>query len=211
MVYPLNPDITFVSLEKDVKGENILMFTEEDGQCYLTVIDMNTMETKQKIAYAPDLEEDKTRCYWIYEDFIIAQYLYEKAVVISIDEAGVYHVEFTIDVSDEQKARISSEEEMDSQEVIIDKQTIHPLEWISSTMTFDWNGEQILLSDSLVEKTYYRDKCGIYLAVFDKNGMQYYGEYTYSLDTGEDTSDYYNYNCRPTDADSLIVRWNKNL
>lgn len=211
MVYSLNPNIEFVTLEQDKTGEHILLFTEEQEQCYLTVIDIQTMETKQKIAYAPNIEENKTRCYWIYDDFIIAQYLYEKAVVISKDETDTYHVEFTIDVSDEEKKQIYEDmyiEETDKLQENIEVNTyIHPLEWIGGNMVFDWNGTELLLSDSLVDVTYYRGKCGFYLAVFDKNGIQYYGEYTCSLDTGDETGDYYNYNCRPTDDDSLMVYW----
>ena len=74
-------------------------------------------------------------------------------------------------------------------------------------MAFDWNGEVLVMGDSLTGESYfYNQSCGFYLAAFDKDGLAYYGEYRSSLDTGMSYDDYY-FNCMPVDSDDLQINW----
>ena len=60
----------------------------------------------------------------------------------------------------------------------------------------DFDGERLVLAQLLdiefSNEPDYRDRtsCGIQVAVYEKDGMAFFGEYRSSLDTGEDWTDH---------------------
>lgn len=179
--YPLEPSVSIVALEVDNQQENLLIFSEEGNERVLTIVDLDTMEQKQQFVYA-----DSTEAYhaYIYDDFMVVRYTWEDFVILSRNTDGIYTKEYAVNI----------EELMNLTEIYGD-------------MVFDWNGRMLLMGDSLVTNDYYYSKkCGFYLAAFDEEGLQYYGEYTSSLDTGKEYIDYY-FNCMPMNKEPLILQW----
>lgn len=183
--YGLEPG-GYVGLEVDTQQENLLVFTEDDEQFYLQVIDLDTMKEKQKIAYGKMDEEHLTRCYFVEEDFLIAQYDYYEAMLFSRNEDGTYTPEYTIP----------------GEMLEVSEKSY----FLSGDCVFDWDGEKLLIADSLeTGEPHYQDLCGFFLAAFDKTGLVYYGEYESSLDTG---SLWHNNGlCEPTQNHSITIRW----
>lgn len=185
-VCPLNPEVYVLDMKLDKQQENLLIFTEEDGTRALTVVDRNTMGVKQQFTYATEAEEHHT---YIYDDFMVVRYAWEKFVVLTRESDGTYHQEISI----------NSEP---YEEIVLSNLYGH------GDMYFDWNGEILLMSDSLIEDDdyYYGQNCGFYLAAFDKEGLRYYGEYGSSLNTAREYIDYY-FNCMPREEEPLIAQW----
>lgn len=182
-VCPLNPEVYVLDIVLDKQQENLLIFTEEDNTRGLTVVDINTMEQKQQFTYADKAEEHHA---YIYNDFLVVRYTWDKFVILQRNADGSY-----------------------TQQYAVNMEAIANLTELYGNMVFDWNGAKLLMSDSLVNEEseyYYGQNCGFYLAAFDKEGLQYYGEYKSSLDTKPEYINYY-FNCMPTEAEPLIVQW----
>ena len=183
--YALEPG-WYVGLKVDAQQENLLVFTEDDEQFYLQVIDLDTMKEKQKIAYGKMNEEDLARCYFVEEDFLIAQYDYYEAMLFSRNADGTYTPEYTIPG---ERLEVSEN-----------------AYFLSGDCVFDWDGEKLLVADSLTTgEPHYEELCGFFLAAFDKTGLVYYGEYECSLDTGSLWKN--NGLCEPTRNEELIINW----
>ena len=207
--YALEPS-GYVDVELDEQQENLLIFREKENdlgeiESYLTVLDLETMEEKQTIAYGKGDDNNLSRGYWVYDDFLIAQHDYFEAAVLSRAEDGTYHFEFTI----------PGTSEASGDNFLFFEDTC-----------FDWNGEKLLVAgennnapEGYFQEQYlfynpltgeqsiaygrYRMSCGFYLSVFDKNGMSYYGEYDCNLDT-----DLYSQKaCTITRYNRLRVTW----
>lgn len=185
-VCPLNPKLYVLDVKLDKQQENLLIFTEEEGMRSVIVMDRNTMEQKQQLTYASETEAHHV---YIYEDFMVVRYAWEKFVVLARNADGTYQHEIDINC-----------EKYDDLE-LVDLYSY-------GGMVFDWNGETLLMSDALIDddEYYYRPNCGFYLAAFDKEGLQYYGEYESSLDTHKEYIHYY-FNCMPTEVEPLFVQW----
>lgn len=185
-VCPLNPEVYVLDIKLDKQQENLLIFTEEEDTRVLTVIDRDTLEQKQQFTYAPEAEEHHA---YIYEDFMVVRYAWEKFAVLTREADGTYRHEIFVDSTEYDDVMLADL-------------------YGYGEMVFDWNGEILLMSDARINDNeyYYRQSCGFYLAAFDKDGLLYYGEYDSSLDTGEENIHYY-FNCMPTEVEPLIVQW----
>lgn len=185
-VFPLNPEDYVLDIKLDEQQENLLIFTEDGGTRVLTVIDRKTYEQKQQFTYAMEAEEHHV---YIYEDFMVIRYAWEKFAVLKREADGTYRHEIFVDSTKYDDTMLSDM-------------------YGYGEMVFDWNGETLLMSDAKMndEEDYYSQNCGFYLAAFDENGLQYYGEYDSSLNTGKEYIDYY-FNCMPTDVEPLSVKW----
>ncbi len=181
MIYALEPT-AYVNLELDTQKENLLIFSEEEDECCLSVVDLDTLEKKQQIAYARIDSDESSRCYWIDDEVIVAQYTFDEAMIFSRNEDGTYHMEYTI----------SCKEIEEYGEIFLFEES-----------SLDWDGEKLLASSM---KTFRDRYGGFYLMVFDKTGLIYLGEYKSSLDTAVTE---YNYGfCEPVNTKPLEVYWN---
>ena len=74
-------------------------------------------------------------------------------------------------------------------------------------MYLAFDGKRLAMSGFLEdEKQGYRTTCNVYLAVCDASGMQYYGEYRNSLETGYDPDSYY-YHCQGYGLEPIVLKW----
>ena len=189
MVYSLDPEIDVLHLHLNGKKDKLLLHAEENGEYVVTVIDAATMETLQKISI---MDWSLDYGYQIYEksDFMVATVhkVQEEgrieAVVLEEKESGEYEVAF---ISEIQNKNIPS--------------------FNTSSMYLDFNGKCLAMAGFLEEEAQgYRTTCNIFLAVCNADGMQYYGEYRNSLETGYDEDNYY-YHCQGYGWEPIVLEW----
>ena len=189
MVYALDPQIEVMHLQLNGKKDKLLLHAEENGKYVVTVIDVSTMKTLQKIEI---MEWDKDYGYQVYEDddFIVSNIhkVQEEgkieAVVLAENEKGEYEIAF---ISEIQNKNIPT--------------------FNTSNMYLAFDGKRLAMAGFLEdEEQDYRETCNIFLAVCDASGMQYYGEYRNSLETGYDAERYY-YHCQQDGLEPIVLKW----
>lgn len=189
MVYTLDPQIDVIYLHLNGKKDKLILHAEEFGKYVVTVIDIATMETLQKIEI---MDWDKDYGNQIYEkdDFIVntvhkpREEGVVEAVVLAENEKGEYEIAF---ISEIQNKNIPN--------------------FNTSNMYLDFDGTRLAMAGFLEEETqYYRQTCNVFLAVCDASGMQYYGEYRNSLETGYDSDSYY-YHCQGYGWEPIVLEW----
>ena len=190
MVYSLNPEIDLLGLSVNEEQTRLLLYAVEDGAYVLTVIDLETMDTLQKLKIA---DRPENSGWGLYDggDFMVAQ-LSGKRAVISVTDSGDYALQFVCDVTPDGG----------------------PTFWYQDA-AWDFDGERLAYVETL-EKVkemwgWTQESCGFRLAVYDASGLLYCGEYRSSLNTGEERgSSYYengNYDCLGRGRDPVAVRW----
>ena len=173
MVYPLTPGIEIAYLSLNTEQNCLYLHAVENGIYTITVIDISTMEAKQTLEVVQFKDEHS----WgisDQEDFMVIDlYPSRELAVISKGEGGELTLEYICPVHPED---------------------VHSFYSYNAAMDFD--GERLVLAQQLdIEYDHepdYRDRksCGILIAVYEKDGLTYLGEYKSSLDTGEDWSDH---------------------
>ncbi len=186
MVFPLDPSDTICDLSVSPEQDRLLLYTMEENTFYLTVIDIDTMEQLQKLALAHSDEEYFSRV--IYEKMGYIVFFFDQEnllIVLERREDGLYDVGIRTAYQNE--------------EIV---EYLHTYD-----LALDYDGERLVVAKPLVDGVYWSQyTCGLFLAVFDKTGMIYYGEYQSSLDSVY-VSDQYDFNCRPMDYSPLTVQW----
>lgn len=182
-VYPIDTEAELLDLLINPAKTKLLLLTEERGKCVLTVIDIKSMETLQRLELA-ELDEE-TSAYTVQnsDDFLVLELSRQQILVVKVNEKGEYEHCFTAQYTDPE----------------------NPLFSIDYNTVMDFDGEKLVIADFLRHE-HYADKCGFYVAVCGESGPLYYGEYHSSLDAGS-TSFNNNYNCRPVDYEPLSVSW----
>lgn len=179
MVYPLDEDVHFLNLKPSYDESKLLLFTIENDMYVMTVIDIATMETLQRIELTPTAGEyDSAVVYTDKADFVTVFMYDSRIAVISIDDSGVYSLEYVV-ASD-----------------------IPDYPYYYGSMDFD--GERLALGGFL---NWGFTTLTFYLAVYDESGLQFYGEYGSSLSNYEGGN--YDYHCLPVDYDPIDIVWNK--
>lgn len=190
MVYPLDPEIDLLGLSVNGEQTRLLLYAVEDGAYVLTVMNLETMDTLQKLKIA---DQPENSGWGLYDggDFMVAQ-LSGKLAVISVTDSGAYELQFLCDVRPDEVSAF----------------------WYQD-VAWDFDGERLAYVETLekVKETWgwTQESCGFRLAVYDASGLLYCGEYRSSLDTGEERgSSYYengNYDCLGRGYEPLSVRW----
>lgn len=189
MVYSLDPQIYVMHLHLNGKKDRLLLHAEENGKYVVTVIDVSNMKTLQKIEI---MEWDKDYGYQVYEDddFIVSNIhkVQEEgkieAVVLAENEKGEYEIAF---ISEIQNKNIPT--------------------FNTSNMYLAFDGKRLAMSGFLEdEKQGYRETCNVFVAACDASGMQYYGEYRNSLETGYD-AERYSYHCQQDGLEPIVLNW----
>ncbi len=186
MVFPLNPDAVIVSLSISPEEDRLLLYTTEENTFFLTVIDIKTMEQLQKLELVTWSEEWPSYVLYEEEGYIAGFFDQEnRLIVLERDEHGLYQVKINTPYQNEQV-----------------------LEYFPTYgLTVDFDGNRLVAAKFLPDSKYgARQTCDLLLAVFDVSGMIYYGEYTSSLTTGLNESNY-SYHCRQMNNDPLTVQW----
>ena len=75
--------------------------------------------------------------------------------------------------------------------------------WYNSNSTKAYDGERLAMCwNRDIDEAPYSD-CGFYVAVYDKTGLLYFGDYLSGLMTGRNANDY-GYYCNPVD---ISLNW----
>ncbi len=186
MVYPLESGIRIASIETNEDETKLLLHAIENDKYNITVIDIETMETLQKLEVA-DWEEEQSG-WTIYDegDFMtILLYGGEKLAVVTLEDNGEYKLQFVCDVRKEE------------------------IPWFQyHRSAVDYDGERLVITGQLQDDEYgvRENTSNFYLAVYEETGIVYYGEYRTSLTTGTNFSSY-SYHCRGVDDEPLEVEW----
>ena len=88
LIYPLDDGVTARDIAKSGDGKSLLLFTEEDGAQMLTVLDMESLETRQRLVL---LQEGAGLSVWdvrIYEDFMVVPYSDDRFVLLTGGDNG---------------------------------------------------------------------------------------------------------------------------
>lgn len=194
MVYELDPQVRVIQLEKSMDGESLLLVTTENSQCMLTVIDLDTMETVQKIPVAELELKDGYGCILMQkETFLVMDISDERLVVLERGAEGLYESRLLVPH-------------------YMDENGNHFYRMNSNLFDVDWNGEQLVVAGSLMKEyqtgqyTTHMYTGGFYLAVYGPEGIEYFGEYDSSLSTGWSV-DQANYYVQPWNKDPVTVSW----
>ena len=191
MVYSLDPQIDIIHLHLNGKKDRILLHAKENGEYVITVIDIATMETLQKIVVM-DWRED-------YGNQIYVEDTYLVNMVHKPREEGVI------------EAVVLAEKENEEYEIVFISQ-IQNKElpgFNTSNLYLAFDGTRLAMAGFLEEEEQgYRETCNVFLAVCNASGMQYYGEYRNSLETGYD-SKHYDYHCQGFGWEPIVLMWEK--
>ncbi len=185
MVYPLEPEVKIASLEIDETETKLFLHTIEEEIYIITVIDIKTMETLQKLEIM-DWNGGTLGNFTIYneDDFIAIIVGGTKLAVVSLEEKEEYKLQFVCDIKTEE------------------------IPWFyTHRSALDFDGEKLVITGQLEDEIYMydtmEDTTNFYLAVYNREGVMYYGEYISTLATGKD--DYYH--CSGKDYIPLEVEW----
>lgn len=185
MVYPLDPETKPLGLFANEDQTRLLLHAVENGKYILTVIDLDDMTTLQKLEIAEWPKDQGWRLYSGDGCMAVLLSREEELAVIAETDDGDYELWYMGDAWSDELGGF-------------------PFQW-EPVLAFD--GERLafigFLSDEYGNHYYYT--CDFALAVYEPSGLEYYGEYGNSLDTGKDVSS--NYRCRGRDYDSLTVSW----
>lgn len=185
MVYPLAEDVKIEAFFISKDEERLIMVTAEDGMHILTAIELDTMETLQRIEIIPVINsEGGVHPVTAYEGFLVLEMEGARIATLDILENGDYSPNFVVD-------RMPNEDN---------------LFWYRADCVYAYDGERLAIGWDMEQDTPPYDNCGFSVAVYDKNGLQYYGEYESGLMTGLETGDY-GYLCQPTMYDGLLLEW----
>ena len=176
MVYPLTPGIQIAYLSLNAAQTCLYLHTVEGGTYTITVIDLSTMEPKQMLDVM-HFEDEPSWGISDQDDFMVIDcYHTQELAVVSKDESGKLTLEYICPVQPEEIKDFYS--------------------FYSYDTAMDFDGERLVLAQLLdIEfstEPDYRDRtsCGIQVAVYEEDGMTFFGEYRSSLDTGEDWTDH---------------------
>ena len=196
MVYPLDPNLHLYGMTLSGDKEQLLLYTREENTFYLTVIDVATMDTLQKLELGKWREDTYGwRLFDENENFLAFTLNDGELVVAERQDNGTYTItlrtELRLGESDSPFANF----------------------YLSRNAALAYDGERLAVIDSL-QREYTREgrdyswreyTCGFFTAVYDNSGLVHFGTYESSLDAGEDLGDQFSA-CLP-DYDPLSARW----
>ncbi|MEM5767797.1 MAG: hypothetical protein AAGU32_05850, partial [Bacillota bacterium] len=183
MVYPLDPTVRQVKLYTNPEQTKLLLLTLEDGKCVLTVIGIDTMQPLQRLELAEPGEDGGIWDVFNYGAFMALSLSDNRLVVVSLTDEDEYVLSISTELTDPE----------------------NPLYYLRYDSVMAWYGGRLAVSNALMNDMDRNKTCGFYLAVYDKSGLLYYGEYASSLDAG--APDDYMYRCLPEDIAPLALRW----
>lgn len=188
-VYALDPEANVESLSVSKNGKDLILVETKGENSIFTVIDIETMTKKHEIVV-----EDFTASSQIPNVYNMVYYAsgrgyYENVGVLREGE------DFYILLSSDGFALIDKNYEF--QFVGTKMNYVNELfSYMDDAAQMVYDGERLIVVDSLTSDVYSARYCSYYVAVYEKEGLTYYGEYNLSLDANKDRHDY-GYNCHP--------------
>lgn len=158
-VYMIPAGVKVSDIQSSPDGKNLLLFTEEQGQTYFSVIDMESMKLLQKIC----LVHDKKTSYMVMKN-------HGDDILVFLENGQFYLFtqkgnQYTMELSDH-LYRMS---------VLKDVSMRPPF------LSFDYDGKRLAIAATDVGDLLEVYNCSCYLFLFDKEGLQYAGYYKNSL------------------------------
>jgi hypothetical protein len=204
MVYALDPNLKVVDLTRDARGENLLLFTIEDTEIYMSVIDIKTMTLVDKFSISESREDIYGLDYYVLEEDYMVIATYGDIIVFTIDENGTYVKEF--ETSREPLKQFS----LPGTQYYHDG-TVDYYEPLPYDTAYDWNGKQLVFANNMYNVNGYMGT-GFYVGVLDSNGLQYFATYDTSLQSpiseDENGDEVYDYaHVRPAEYNPIVVKW----
>lgn len=186
--YPLDPASRILQLGESADKTALHLLTEEKGAVYFTAIAQENMETIARFRLA-DVDELSYSSSMSYTEDFAAVFMQgiEKVAVISISDDGQYFLEFVTGYYPDAD---------------------HNLPLTPNVLAFD--GKRLAIANTefgyyLAGDSYF---AGYLLVIIDKDGVQYYGEYETSLNTGQSSNQSsWDYRVRHVDEGSLVLEW----
>lgn len=198
MVYSLDPNIELLCLDVSADQTELMLHALEENGYYMTVIDLTTMETLQRLKIADRPVGGGGWQLFNEGDFLmVTLFDTKKLAVIDRDDSGQYVLRYVWD---------KTPEELESL----------PLSIMSNKTALGYDGDRMVLvaplekREHLLDGNFYREPvCGFVMAVYGPSGLAYCGEYVSSLNTGRNLENILALYCRNRDYDSLAVTWNE--
>lgn len=184
MVYTLDPNAEIYSLDIDESKTKLFLYTKEEGQLWMTVIDIATMSTLQKFSLI-ETTKDSWPSIYNYSYFIAVFDSYkEQITVFALNEKQEYELQFTCDYQPAENMEYY---------------------WYPAGLAYD--GERLATTGTLRNYSYgNKDYCDFYIMVYDKDGLQYLGKFDNSLDSGLDNN-WYEYPCKSNLSNAIDISW----
>lgn len=181
MVYPLNPEIHILNFTTDTSNSHFLLHTLENEVHYLTIIDIKTMETVQKIELSGLSASDEYTLLQDAETKAILFWGHNTLGILALAETGQYQLEFICDIP------------------------FYPTDYFrSGYLDFSYNGTQLAVG--WIDN--YSEKPDFHVTIFDDTGLTYFGKYENSLHTYTPNDiPGLDYICRPYGESPLQITW----
>jgi len=182
MVYKLDEEtlVSYITVSAD--NSKLLLTVSEDGASYFEVVDIATMKQLQKFK----ISDGSHRIVYPNDRFTV--YEFDDHIAVIEEKDGSYELVFAADKFSDENA---------------DEEYFY----FRTGAALDFDGEKLIVVDNILTDQTWYDKCGFYVAVYTKDGLQYFGEYESSLDANLLSSGNYGFNCRP--LTSFEVKLNK--
>jgi hypothetical protein len=159
MLYPLDPNAAIYHLHVEPDQKTLLLLTKEDGQCVLTAVDLPTGKLRQRLILGA-LSGDAS--VWTAEDGDGWTAIWTSENRLSVAERGA-DGNWRLALSD----------------TLAEGDVFYP----ESTGGAAWNGEKLAVAGQPFGNNA-REPTNFYLAVYDRTGLRYYGDYRSSLGAG---------------------------
>ena len=177
-VFAVDPQkVEIILLRPSADKSALFLVTEEDGRTMLTVLDAKTAAPRQKLALF-DAPGGDFRDIFIYDDFIVP-IAGDRLAVVSGTAGGEYALQFTADTGEAEIRQLQ----------------------LAFSPAMDFDGSRLAIAAYMNNNNF----CSFGLAVYDRDGLKYYGEYVSSLDKGAFSA--YEYMCKPAEDTPLSVTW----
>jgi len=183
MVYPIDAEVAeAVDLRTNADQSKLFLVTRESDGYMLTVIDAQTMAQLQKLAVLPAAGDSGFGCLHIYEDFLVPVLGDGRFALLAASAEGVYQTQFAADFGSSQELRYI----------------------FSRDVSMDYDGERLAVAAFQNGWFAPKNNCGFYLAVYDRTGLMYAGNYEHNLDRSLIE---HPLTCLPLDDAALTVIW----
>ncbi len=176
-VYPINNEYTIYDIDLSEDGKYLYLITKEDDKSVFTVIDPENFEAKERTILTEDKNES---CYLEYTetDFLVFNiYHPSRESKIAV---------FTFDGNDKPVREITVDKYLEIQEGDTTRY-IGADVYKNTQIKAVWDNGKLYVANPFDNTTNsYIKQNGFRIAVYGKEGMEYYGEYITSLSAGND-------------------------
>ncbi len=181
-IFPVKNEEEIYELQLSKDKKDLYMMSKEDNKSYLTVIDVETYKEKAKITLS-EIKEHSSYIGYIDEDFMVINHYHpnelESFSIYLPDSKGGFKKEFTADTFVEDKNSNISDEGI----AYYTGRSVY----MNSNIDVKWDGENLYVTNTVGD--YYStppSREGFSLSVYNKDGLQFCGNYRTSLSAGYD-------------------------